>query len=157
MLACFVQRILECTLKGNTKPNWQLNSEVQHIVSVTYILKYFNTYILKLMLAFLYDVVIIRAGSGATHSVNDTRAGLKDFLSGKRTTEITKSELDQYLDDPLDETSLDDDFDILTWWKLKSQTYPVMAKLTRDILAVPISTMASESTFSTSGRILSPV
>jgi hAT family C-terminal dimerisation region len=82
---------------------------------------------------------------------------LKDFLSGKRTTEITKSELDQYLDDPLDETSLDDDFDILTWWKLKSQTYPVMAKLTRDILAVPISTMASESTFSTSGRILSPV
>jgi hAT family C-terminal dimerisation region len=82
---------------------------------------------------------------------------LKDFLSGKRTTEITKSELDQYLDDPLDETSLDDDFDILTWWKLKSQIYPVMAKLTRDILAVPISTMASESTFSTSGRILSPV
>jgi hAT family C-terminal dimerisation region len=82
---------------------------------------------------------------------------LKDFLSGKRTTEITKSELDQYLDDPLDETSLDDDFDILAWWKLKSQTYPVMAKLTRDILAVPISTVASESTFSTSGRILSSV
>jgi hAT family C-terminal dimerisation region len=126
-------------------------------VSVTYILKYFNTYILKLMLAFLYDVVIIRAGYGATHSVSDTRAGLKDFLSGKRTTETIKSELDQYLDDPLDETSLDDDFDILTWWKLKSQTYPVMAKLTRDILVVPISTVASESTFSTSGRILSTV
>jgi subtilase family serine protease len=29
MLACFIQRIFECTLKGNTKPNWQLNSEVQ--------------------------------------------------------------------------------------------------------------------------------
>jgi hAT family C-terminal dimerisation region len=123
-------------------------------VSVTYILKYFNTYILKLMFAFLYDVVIIRAGSGTTHSVSDTRADLKDFLSGKRTTETIKSELDQYLDDPLDETSLDDDFDILAWWKLKSQTYPVMAKLTRDILDVPISTVALESTFSTSGRIL---
>jgi hypothetical protein len=91
MLACFVQRILECTLKGNPKPSWQLNSEVQHIVSVTYILKYFNTYILKLMLAFLYDVVIIRVESGATHSVNDTRTCLKDFLSGKRTTETTQS------------------------------------------------------------------
>jgi hypothetical protein len=82
---------------------------------VTYILKYFNTYILKLMLVFLYDVVIIMAGSGATHSVSDTSAGLKDFLSGKRTTETIKLELDQYLDDPLDETGLDDYFDILAW------------------------------------------
>jgi hAT family C-terminal dimerisation region len=107
------------------------------------------------MLAFLYDIVIIRDGFGASHSVSDTRAGLKDFLSGKKTTETTKSKLDKYLDDPLDEAGLDDDFDILVWWKLKSSKYSVMAKLTRDILAVPIFTVTSESTFSTFGRILS--
>jgi hAT family C-terminal dimerisation region len=52
---------------------------------------------------------------------------------------------------------LDDEFDILAWCKLKAPKYPILARLTRDILAVPISTVASESTFSTSGRTLNPV
>jgi hAT family C-terminal dimerisation region len=74
-----------------------------------------------------------------------------------KTTEPTKSELEQYLTEPLDENSLDSAFDILSWWKLKCPRYPVVAKLARDILGVPISTVASESTFSTAGRTLSPV
>ncbi|KAJ3697616.1 hypothetical protein LUZ61_001321 [Rhynchospora tenuis] len=88
--------------------------------------------------------------------ISDTRAGLKSFLSGKRSVDPTKTELEEYLSDALDGTSLDVDFDILAWWKLKAPKYPIMARLTRDILAVPISTVASESTFSTAGRTLSP-
>ncbi|KAJ1700575.1 hypothetical protein LUZ63_000354 [Rhynchospora breviuscula] len=42
------------------------------------------------------------------------------------------------------------------WWRLKSPEYPILSQLTKDILAVLVSTMASESAFSTSGRILSP-
>ncbi|KAJ1703103.1 hypothetical protein LUZ63_002882 [Rhynchospora breviuscula] len=57
----------------------------------------------------------------------------------------------------LDEASLDEEFDILAWWKLKTPKYPVLSRLTRDILAVPISIVASESAFSTSGRVLSTV
>ncbi|KAJ1687821.1 hypothetical protein LUZ63_019211 [Rhynchospora breviuscula] len=67
------------------------------------------------------------------------------------------SELEEYLTEPLDLASVDDDFDILAWWKLKVHKYPIMVKMTRDILAVPISTVASESTFSNAGRTLSPV
>jgi hypothetical protein len=33
----------------------------------------------------------------------------------------------------------------------------MLAKMARDVLVVPISTVASESTFSTAGRTLSPV
>ncbi|KAJ1688414.1 hypothetical protein LUZ63_019804 [Rhynchospora breviuscula] len=40
---------------------------------------------------------------------------------------------------------------------MKEPRFPVLARLTRDILAVPISTVASESAFSTSGRVLSQV
>jgi hypothetical protein len=94
-----------------------------------------------------------RASSG---SVSDIRAGLKEVLRGKKIAEPVKSELEQYLEEPLDDANLEDEFDILSWWKLKSVKYPVLARLTRDILAVPISTVASESTFSTSGRTLSP-
>ncbi|KAJ1686377.1 hypothetical protein LUZ63_017767 [Rhynchospora breviuscula] len=92
----------------------------------------------------------------SSSDISDTRAGLKSFLSGKRNVEPTKSELDEYLSDALDGTSLDVDFDILAWWKLKAPKYPIMSRLTKDILAVPISTVASESTFSVAGRTLSP-
>jgi hAT family C-terminal dimerisation region len=82
---------------------------------------------------------------------------LKDFIRVKKISEPIKSELDEYLADALDETSLDDDFDILGWCKLKALKYLILARLTQDILTVPISTIISESTFSTSGRTLNTV
>ncbi|KAJ3687116.1 hypothetical protein LUZ61_016280 [Rhynchospora tenuis] len=96
------------------------------------------------------------SGTGSS-TVNDIRAGLKSLLAEKNTAEPLKSELEQYLTEPLDATALDASFDILAWWKLKVTVYLVMARLARDILAVPASTVASESTFSTSGRTLSTV
>ncbi|KAJ9542181.1 hypothetical protein OSB04_028687 [Centaurea solstitialis] len=63
-----------------------------------------------------------------------------------------KSELEVYLNEStIDDT---DDFDILRWWKVNSERFPILSKVARDILVVPISTVASESTFSTSGRVL---
>ncbi|KAJ1692639.1 hypothetical protein LUZ63_009337 [Rhynchospora breviuscula] len=96
-----------------------------------------------------------RASSSGT--VNNIRAGLKTLLAEKKTTEPVKSELEQYLTEPLDDIALEEQFDILAWWKLKVPKYPVLSRLARDILAVPASTVASESTFSTSGRTLSVV
>jgi hypothetical protein len=45
-------------------------------------------------------------------------------------------------------------FDILAWWKLNASRFPVLARLARDVLAIPVSTVASESAFSTGGRVL---
>ncbi|XP_041999850.1 zinc finger BED domain-containing protein RICESLEEPER 2-like [Salvia splendens] len=47
-------------------------------------------------------------------------------------------------------------FDLLDWWKSNEYKYPVLSQFARDILAVPISTVASESAFSTGGRVLDP-
>ncbi|KAK2361801.1 zinc finger BED domain-containing protein DAYSLEEPER [Trifolium repens] len=41
------------------------------------------------------------------------------------------------------------DFDILNWWKVNSTKYPTLGLTARDILAMPISIVASESAFST--------
>ena len=65
-----------------------------------------------------------------------------------------KSELDHYLNEPVIERV--DDFDILSWWKANGAMYPTLKSIAKDVLAIPISTVASESSFSTSGRILSP-
>ena len=47
-------------------------------------------------------------------------------------------------------------FKILGWWKANSDRYQVLSKLARDVLAVPVSTVAFELVFSTGGRILDP-
>jgi hypothetical protein len=64
----------------------------------------------------------------------------------------SKTELDKYLSEDPEEQS--PEFDVLCWWKCNSARFPVLSKLARDILAIPITTVASESAFSTSGRIL---
>lgn len=55
-------------------------------------------------------------------------------------------------DDPLPD---DDCFDILNFWK-SDLKYPTLQKIGRDILAIPVSTVASKSAFSKGGRIVSP-
>ncbi|CAN1318926.1 Putative AC transposase [Linum perenne] len=45
-------------------------------------------------------------------------------------------------------------FDILGWWKTKDVKYLVLSDIARDILAIPISTVPSESAFSAGGRVL---
>jgi len=48
------------------------------------------------------------------------------------------------------------DFDILMWWKFNGVKYPTLQAIAKDILAILVSTIASESAFSTDGQILSP-
>ncbi|XP_073153537.1 zinc finger BED domain-containing protein DAYSLEEPER-like [Henckelia pumila] len=67
-------------------------------------------------------------------------------------TEHVKSELEKYLSEDIEDD--DEKFDILLWWKVNSLRFPILSKVARDVLAVPVSTVASESTFSTGGRVL---
>lgn len=71
---------------------------------------------------------------------------------GNSETTVKKTELDKYLKE--DREPLDPSFDILKWWKINQVRYPAVAKMARDILAIPVSTVASESAFSTGGRVL---
>ncbi|CAK8535997.1 unnamed protein product [Lathyrus sativus] len=48
----------------------------------------------------------------------------------------------------------DPNFDILVWWKRNSAEYPIISTMAKDILATPVSTVASESDFSTGGRVI---
>jgi hypothetical protein len=64
----------------------------------------------------------------------------------------SKSELDKYLAEDTEDVEMK--LDILAWWKINESRFPVLVHLARDVLAIPISTISSESAFSTSGRIL---
>jgi hypothetical protein len=69
-------------------------------------------------------------------------------------TREINSELSRYLKDTCEKST--EQFDILNWWKVNSGKYPVLSRLAKDVLAVQVSTVASESAFSNSGRVVSP-
>jgi hypothetical protein len=48
----------------------------------------------------------------------------------------------------------EENFDILSYWKVNEFRYPTVTAMARDILSIHISTVASESTFSVGGRVI---
>lgn len=67
-------------------------------------------------------------------------------------TKMGKSELDLYLGEL--NHSRTKDLDILDYWFKTSIRYPTLAVIARDLITIPISTLASESTFSTGGKTI---
>lgn len=66
-----------------------------------------------------------------------------------------KSEVDAYLEEGVYiPDGSNNSFCALEWWRNNSLKYKIMSKMAADILAIPISTVASESTFSAGGRVI---
>ncbi|KAG8372768.1 hypothetical protein BUALT_Bualt12G0101200 [Buddleja alternifolia] len=88
-------------------------------------------------------------------STFDSLEGYDQFVASRFTTPASlTSELDVYLEESV--LPRTQNFDVLSWWKVNGLKYPILQTMARDILAIPVSTVASESAFSTSGRLISP-
>ena len=81
---------------------------------------------------------------------------LMDFVKQTETILFIKSEVEVYLDEPvyIPNNSLHTTFCALDWWKVNSSKFRVLSRMAADVLAIPISTVALESTFSAGGRII---
>ena len=67
----------------------------------------------------------------------------------------TNLEVDKYLFESCEDV-LDEKFDILAWRKVNSPRYCVLSRIARHVLAIPVSTMASEFAFSMTDCVLNP-
>ncbi|XP_070045787.1 zinc finger BED domain-containing protein RICESLEEPER 3-like [Nicotiana tomentosiformis] len=84
----------------------------------------------------------------------DRLSSFDRFVASSGATVETRSELDMYLEEGL--LPRTPSFNNLSWWKTNGLKFPTLQKMARDLLAIPVSTVASESAFSTSGRLISP-
>ncbi|KAL6845038.1 hypothetical protein ACP4OV_025211 [Aristida adscensionis] len=132
----------------------QIDTRVQHVLE--WMRKYFAE----------YEQLVNRIGSTQTSHPSQSSStvagspivGRKELdeefeqYKSRRKGRAAKSELDTYLDEESEKDT--GDFDVLAWWKGRAQKFPVLSAMARDFLAIPLSTVSSESAFSCGGRLL---
>uniref|UniRef100_A0A2N9HQJ0 HAT C-terminal dimerisation domain-containing protein n=1 Tax=Fagus sylvatica TaxID=28930 RepID=A0A2N9HQJ0_FAGSY len=103
--------------------------------------------------------VTFDVASSSMSSTSDThdpwKSAVEEFqhhLAQKDNGEC-KTEVDQYLSET-SEPPWALGFDILGWWRVNASKYKILSHVARDVMAIPVSTVASESAFSTGGRVL---
>ncbi|XP_076916049.1 zinc finger BED domain-containing protein RICESLEEPER 2-like [Bidens hawaiensis] len=84
------------------------------------------------------------------------RDAFGEFLKDVEVVRPNKSELKMYFEEGVIKGREQMNFNVLDWWNTHKLKYPVLSKMASDILAVPVSTVASESTFSAGGRVIDP-
>ena len=77
----------------------------------------------------------------------------ESYIQSQRTN-VERSRLDLYLEET--PRKLNDELNILEFWSKSSMRYTELASMARDILAVPISSVASEQAFSMSRKVITP-
>jgi len=68
--------------------------------------------------------------------------------------EVKRNEMDGYIEDDVEDSHPNVEFEILKWWRMKLMKYYIFSRMARDILAIPMSIVSSESAFSTGSRVL---
>ncbi|KAA0062657.1 zinc finger BED domain-containing protein RICESLEEPER 2-like [Cucumis melo var. makuwa] len=74
--------------------------------------------------------------------------------SNKTCLDDAKTEVARYLVEDRIDSIGDEYLDLLTWWKVNSSQFKIISQVARDIYSISVSTVTSESTFSTGGRVL---
>ncbi|CAN6456065.1 unnamed protein product [Victoria cruziana] len=82
----------------------------------------------------------------------DMLRGFDEYLSETTQNQRSKTDLDMYLEEAVFPRNVE--FDILNWWKVNTPRFPILSKMARDILGIPVSTVALDSTFSTGSKML---
>ncbi|KAJ1703531.1 hypothetical protein LUZ63_003310 [Rhynchospora breviuscula] len=95
--------------------------------------------------------------AGPSSSTQSNGGGKNNFWRYLESTwgeESPVADLDNYLKEPVFQHRSSSPFDVLQWWKINSIRYPILSKLAKDVLYIPITIVSSESAFSAGGRIL---
>ncbi|KAH0758456.1 hypothetical protein KY290_021949 [Solanum tuberosum] len=77
-----------------------------------------------------------------------------DMFQSQLELSTSKTQLELYLEEAKVDRKTNPNLDVLGFWKDNKLRYPELSLMARDVLSVPITTVASESAFSTGGRVI---
>ncbi|XP_018629427.3 zinc finger BED domain-containing protein DAYSLEEPER-like [Nicotiana tomentosiformis] len=100
------------------------------------------------------DVEIV--GSSSHGCYDEIMGEMDEFDKFESPSEYSseKTQLDLYLEELVIVCKGNENLDVLTFWKDNRSKYPELSLMARDLLSIPISTVASESAFSVGGRVI---
>lgn len=81
------------------------------------------------------------------------RSATQSSQSSDGSFRSTRMEGEDYLSTPPVRTE-DDDFDVLLWWQTNQTTFPRLAQVAKDILAIPVSQVGVERVFNTARDVI---
>ena len=90
----------------------------------------------------------------ASFPYNPWKIALHEFdehIATKDDNECT-TDVDKYITEASEKNR--EGFDILAWWKVNYTRYAILFEVAQDVMAIPMSTVASKSAFSTGGHVL---
>ncbi|XP_016466730.1 zinc finger BED domain-containing protein DAYSLEEPER [Nicotiana tabacum] len=87
---------------------------------------------------------------------NEMRDAFDEFdeFESQLESSIGKTQLDTYLEEATLVRKTNPNLDVLGFWKDNMHRYPELSLMARDVLSIPLTTVASESTFSIGGRVI---
>jgi hypothetical protein len=93
-------------------------------------------------------------GAGTSTTCRSKKDALTDFHSfrASRNLALCRTVIERYFAEDVEPPCKT--FDALMWWKINSSKFLVLAEVAQDVLPIPITIVASESAFSTGGRII---
>ena len=107
-------------------------------------------YNLLFLIIFLSLLLFLTSTFLNLNRTNSQSQLLQELDEGLDMRPSNANELETYLSLP----NVADGIDVLEYWKKNANMFPTLARIARDVFAVPMSTVPSESCFSSANRIL---
>lgn len=134
-----------------------LSATTHHLAIRNYFQTLYDEYAARHGVATQQFTASVSSSSSRGKSVSfDRYAMIAELTGGSElgSLSLEVSEIDEYLSASLVKCQ-GNALDILQWWKVYgSVSYPILSTMVRDLLTVQVSTVASESAFSTAGRLI---
>uniref|UniRef100_A0A803MIS5 BED-type domain-containing protein n=1 Tax=Chenopodium quinoa TaxID=63459 RepID=A0A803MIS5_CHEQI len=145
--------LMACRMKEKYEKYWGDPEKINLLIFIAVVLdpRYKLDYVEWMITGIYHPIVSSKLVDNVKEALNalyeEYRVSSINDVNREEVYSNAKVELEKYLEEDTAEDI--DEFDILSWWKFNCSKFPTVGRISHDVLAVRVSTVASESAVST--------